>query len=128
MTFSRDRYTAIFRCMRFSSKKARGQESDPRKAILPVWKLVVAIFKRVYTVSEFAVVDEILWPFYGHFSERQHIPSKKARTGIKIWVCADAKSYYCNNAEIYCKSEDSMLDVTKIFGHFYYHFLGSGKN
>lgn len=37
---------------------------------------------------------------------RQYIPSKLAKYGLKFWVLADAKTYYCYNSAFYGGKSD----------------------
>lgn len=61
--------------------------------------------KKNYSLSQTVTIDEILDAFRGRCSFRQCIPSKPAKYGIKIFALTDAKMYYTNDVEVYCRMQ-----------------------
>ncbi|XP_035861066.1 piggyBac transposable element-derived protein 4-like [Sander lucioperca] len=55
----------------------------------------------LYNPGPDVTVDEQLVPFRGRCLFRQHMRSKPARYGVKLWVACDAKSSYAWNVQVY---------------------------
>ncbi|XP_031328287.1 piggyBac transposable element-derived protein 4-like [Photinus pyralis] len=55
-----------------------------------------------FSLGEYVVIDEMLYPFRGRCRWIQYIPSKPAKYGIKMYALCDAKFLYTSNLEFYC--------------------------
>ena len=90
--------------MRFDDKRSRHErrQSDKLAPIRSVLEKFINNCKDSYSPGEFLTIDEKLEPFKGRCSFIQYIPSKPARYGLKIFVLADAKTFYACNLDVYC--------------------------
>ena len=53
------------------------------------------------TPHEHITVDKVMVPFEGHLGFKQFMKDKPVKSGIKLWVSADAVTAYCYNLEVY---------------------------
>ena len=57
--------------------------------------------KNNFQPFEYVTIDEQLLGFRGRCPFKQYIPTKPDKYGIKIWICADVKTYYIYNCMPY---------------------------
>ena len=50
---------------------------------------------------EHVTVDEAMVPFKGRLGFKQFMKDKPVKSGINLWVWADAVAAYCYNLEVY---------------------------
>ena len=58
-------------------------------------------FQDEYVPHEHVTVDEAMVPFKGRLGFKQFMKDKPMKSGIKLWVLADAVTAYCYNLEVY---------------------------
>jgi len=105
---SGERFAEILSLLRFDDRDTR----DTRRAvdkfapIRELWNSFAEQCRTVYTPSPYLTVDEQLLGFRGRCPFRQYIKSKPDRYGIKLWLCADAETYYVYNLKPYLGREE----------------------
>lgn len=102
-TMSESRFRLITRCIRFDDKEQRVLERvrDKLAPIRVVFDKWVYRIRSAYCPGDYITVDEQLLPYRGRTPFTQYIPSKPAKYGIKIWVAADAETFYACNMQVY---------------------------
>lgn len=63
--------------------------------------LLEQTFPEAYTPGKNITVDEGLVKFNGRLSYKQFLPMKSDKFGIKVWLFADADTYYVPRFEVY---------------------------
>lgn len=58
-------------------------------------------FAEAYTPGKNITVDEGLVKFNGRLSFKQYMPMKPDKFGIKVWLLADADTYYVPRFQVY---------------------------
>ncbi|XP_029636826.1 uncharacterized protein LOC115212126 [Octopus sinensis] len=86
-----------------------------------------------YKLSEYATVDEMFAAFRRNYPFRIYMPSKPAKYGIKIFILADAKTFYVSCMEVYMGKQQegpSVVDNsgTAVVKWLVSHINGSGRN
>jgi hypothetical protein len=106
-TMSWSRFTDIKRVVRFDNKNIREEREATNKlaAIRQIWNLFLSNCTSNYKPSADLTVDEQLVPFRGNCKFRVYIKSKSGKYGMKIWIFADAETFYCRNTQIYVGKE-----------------------
>ena len=64
-------------------------------------------FQDEYVPHEHVTVDEAMMPFKGLLGFKQFMKDKPLKSGIKLWVSADAVTAYCYNLAVYTANMDS---------------------
>lgn len=100
-TMSMIMFKKINACIRFDDKELRERERDKLAPIRSIFDKWIQRMKILYCPGDFITVDEQLLPFRGRTQFTQYIPSKPAKYGIKLWVAADAETYYAYNMQVY---------------------------
>ncbi|XP_017483958.1 PREDICTED: piggyBac transposable element-derived protein 4-like [Rhagoletis zephyria] len=95
------RFKEINRCLRFDDKEQRDRHRDKLAPIRFIFDKWVQRLKVSYCVGDFVTVDEQLVPYRGRSPFTQYIPSKPAKYGLKLWVAADAETFYAYNMQVY---------------------------
>lgn len=100
---SRDRFIQIYRFIRFDDKVTRQERKkrDKLAAIREVCDMFVTNCQESFSPYENITIDEQLVAFRGKCPFRQYIKSKPAKYGIKVWICADVKTSYVHNLQVY---------------------------
>lgn len=58
--------------------------------------------KRLYNCERYICVDEIMIPYRGRKCNiKQYMPNKPVKYGIKVWCCANLKSRYVYDLQVY---------------------------
>ena len=114
-TMPRDRFKAILRFIRFDNLDTRLErlQTDKLAPIRFVFDSINSSLNKAYMPNINLTIDEHLCRYRGKCPFKQYIPSKPDKYGIKVFVLADAKTFYPLNLEIYTgkggssnKSED----------------------
>ena len=102
-TMPRDRLRAFFKFLRFDNTATRTERYsvDKLARIREVFETLTNSFSQYYTPGTWVTIDELLARYRGKCPFRQYIPSKPDRYGIKLFVLADAKTFYPINFEVY---------------------------
>lgn len=100
---SRDRFQALTRVMRFDDKNTRVErrERDKMAPIRDVTDKFVTRCRVLYKPGFQVCVDEQLVVYRGRCPFKVYIPSKPGKYGLKVWACADVKTSYVSNLELY---------------------------
>ena len=75
-----------------------------RDKLHKIWYILDTVqqsFKDEYIPYKEVTVDEAMVPFKGRLGFKQFMKDKPVKSGIKLWVCADAVTAYCYNLEVY---------------------------
>ncbi|GBP30952.1 PiggyBac transposable element-derived protein 4 [Eumeta japonica] len=117
---SKNRFLCLLHCLRFDNAVDRAQrkETDKLAAISYIFNRFVSNCQRVYNISQYATVDEMLVPFRGRSFLMIYMPNKPAKYGLKLMCLCDAEIGYFYNCYIYCgKGSDgeSLTDEEKKF-------------
>jgi hypothetical protein len=101
------------RVIRFDNKNTREEReaTDKLAAIRQIWDVFLSNCTSNYKPSAYLTVDEQLVPFRGNCKFRVCMKSKPGKYGIKIWICADAETFYCCNAQIYVEKEGGRTET-----------------
>jgi hypothetical protein len=119
---SRQRFHFLLKCLRFDNMHTREERRavDKFAALREIFEDFNANIKTHYSYGENVTIDEKLEKFRGRCPFRQYIPSKPGKYGIKIFVMADANSFYTGNMEVYVGQNDgpfqksnAAIDVVK---------------
>lgn len=135
VTMSLNRFHFLLRALRFDDRSTRTErkKSDNLSAVREIVELFKDNCKKYYTPGEYLTIDEQLHGFRGRCSFRQYMPNKPARYGLKIFMLADARTFYVSNLEIYAGKQpegpyfasNSPGDVVK---RLIQHISGTGRN
>lgn len=90
----RDRSFSITKFIRFASSNALSTNSKSEEKIRPFCDIVRDICLNVYLPEREISIDETVLLFKGRVHFRQHIPSKRARYGLKTFVLSEASTGY----------------------------------
>jgi hypothetical protein len=111
---SERRFRFLLRCIRFDEIRGRTQRKKVDKIthIRWIFENFVSNYKKLYSISEYACVDEKLQSFRGRCSFQQYMPNKPVKYGIKIFALCDNVTYYTSNLEIYAgKQPDGPFSI-----------------
>ena len=99
----RDRLRAFFKFLLFNSTSTRTERYalDKLAPIRDVFEAINNSFSKFYIPGTSVTVDEHLARYRGKCPFKQYIPSKPDRYGIKMFVLADANTFYPINIKIY---------------------------
>uniref|UniRef100_A0A914CLJ3 PiggyBac transposable element-derived protein domain-containing protein n=1 Tax=Acrobeloides nanus TaxID=290746 RepID=A0A914CLJ3_9BILA len=106
MTFTRLRYNALTRCLKFDLKENRDKKNR-LAAIDEIWTAITNRFKMLNEVpGENMCIDESLVSFFGRVIFKMFMPKKSGKFGIKLFNIVDSDSKYCYDSKIYAGKED----------------------
>jgi len=104
---ARNRFRTILQYLRFDDRSARREKKDrgefvPKdQPVQPFLNLFSANLRRLYVLSLYLTVDEMVVSFRGRCPFRIYMKSKPERYGIKIWAVVDVRSSYVLGLQIY---------------------------
>ena len=88
--------------------------------IRPLITLLEQKFAEVYTPRKNITVDEGLVKFNGRLSFKQYMPMKPDKFGIKVWLLADADTYYVPRFQVYLGKNRTNSELFNRKGLGYY--------
>nr|XP_054592545.1 piggyBac transposable element-derived protein 4-like [Nothobranchius furzeri] len=97
-TMSHTKFKMINSTLRFDDELNRPSRlrQDKLAPIRSIWDMWTHRLQMLFNTGLDVCADEQLVPFRGRCKFRQHMPSKPAKYGLKLWVTADvATSYAC---------------------------------
>ena len=99
----RERLKYLLRFLRFDDFSTRIEriKIDKLAPIRYVFEKIRCSLFDAYDPGKYLTLDEHLCRYRGRCPFRQYIPSKPDKYGIKIWIIADARTYYPVELEIY---------------------------
>ena len=99
----RERFKFILRYLRFDNYSSRLErlKTDKLTHIRFVFENIKSSLFKYYSPGTFLTVDERLARYRGKCSFRQFIQSKPGKYGIKLWIIADARTFYPVVIEVY---------------------------
>lgn len=93
---SRDRFKQLLSCLRFYDCRDE-LTADPLRKVRPFLKLLQQACSNTYRPGEELSADESLLLYKGKLLFKQYIPTKRARSGIKVYcLCESATGYLFN--------------------------------
>ena len=104
---TRDRYTSILRLLRFCDYSQNENDTIKFQKIKPLCEMLKVIWMESYLPEENVCIDEKLMLFKGRVFNRQYIPSKQARYGIKTYALCESKSGYVWNFITHTTKEEN---------------------
>jgi len=106
-----ERFAEILCLLRFDDRGTRESRraTDKFAPIRDLWNLFVEQNRKLYTLSAYMTVDEQLLGFRGKCPFRQYIKSKPDRYGIKLWICADAETFFVFTMKPYLGREEAAI-------------------
>ena len=106
----RDRFKQIlcyFHCANQSGYVPRGEDGhDPLYKVRPIIDILSERFESLYNPNRELSIDESMIGTKCRVPFLQYIPKKPTKWGIKVWVCADAKTAYVTRFCIYTGKEN----------------------
>ena len=102
-SMARERLKHLLRFLRFDdfSTRIERNRNDKLAPIRYVFEKIRSSLFDAYYPGKYLTLDEHLCRYRGRCPFRQYIPSKPDKYGIKIWIIADARTYYPVETEIY---------------------------
>ena len=102
-TMPRERFKTILRFLRFDHHTTRGEriKVDRLAPIRDIFEMVNKSFSAAYNPGKYITIDEHLCRYRGRCGFLQYMPKKPDKYGLKIWILADARTFYPINLEIY---------------------------
>ena len=88
--------------------------------VRPLVTLLEQKFFETYTPGKNITVDEGLVKFNGRLSFKQYMPMKPDKFGIKVWLLADADTYYVPRFQVYLGKNRTNSDLFRQKGLGYY--------
>ena len=70
-------------------------------------------FSEAYIPAKNITVDEGLVKFNGRLSFKQYMPMKPDKFGIKVWLLADANTYYVPRFQVYLRKNRTNTDLCR---------------
>ena len=114
-TMSLKRFNSILRALRFDDKSTRTQRisdtGNQGAAVQEMFEMFLLKCRSSYKCGPSVTIDEQLITFHGHCRFRMFIPSKPGKYGLKLWMMADAETFYCADAQLYAGRVGNQADV-----------------
>ena len=126
----RDRLKVILSFLRFDDASTRlvRSQTDKLAPIRDIFDRIKDTLINSYSPGKWLTIDEHMAGFRGKCPIKLYIPSKPDKYGIKMFIVADAKTYYPCNIEVYIgknslyrnKPEDTVMRLCSRLppGHF----------
>ena len=94
--------------------------NDKLAKLRPLITLLERKFCEIYIPGKNLSVDEALVKYNGRLSFKQYMPAKPSKFGIKVWLLADADTYFVPRFQVYLGKgrEESQLFREKGLGHY----------
>ena len=110
----RNRYQLIHSCLHFNNNDNRIDRGevgyDALFKVRPLLDFVVPLCRQAYAPGETLSIDESMVAFKGRIYFKQYLPSKPTKWGLKVFMLADATSFYCHNIIIYTGKSNYVID------------------
>lgn len=99
LVMSQKRFAILLSCMRFDNPEDRVMRklSDPAAAISELFNTFFQNAQNVFTIGEYACVDEMLVGFRGRCGFKMYMPAKPNKYGLKVMMLTNARSGYAYN-------------------------------
>ena len=89
----------------------RGQDGyDPLFKLRPLLDITAPLYRQVYGPGQALSIDESMVAFKGRCFFKQYMPSKPTKWGIKAFMLADSKSFYCLKFIIYTGKKTFVIE------------------
>ncbi|KAK7110188.1 hypothetical protein V1264_014106 [Littorina saxatilis] len=121
---TRNRFQIILQMLHFNDNSAMPDRNDPAYdrlfKVRPVLDHLFERFQAVYEPRQSVCVDESLLLWKGRLVFRQYNPAKRARFGIKIYLCCESdgdlkgSGGYCYRFKVYAGKDDPINEVTPV--------------
>ncbi|XP_054168430.1 piggyBac transposable element-derived protein 4-like [Oppia nitens] len=109
------RYLTIKRCLHFHSQTNETNEcnNDPLYRVRVLLNHLPKVSQELYQPNKQLTVDESLVGFDGRFSEKQHMPNKAHKQGIKFYVCCESETGYMYNWHCHSSTDKGLPNFTE---------------
>ena len=121
---TRNRFQLILRFLHFNDNSMMPRQGEPNYdrlfKVRPVVDHLHEKFQEVYTPRQNICVDESLLLWKGRLVFRQYLPLKRARYGIKLFLCCESDGVtkgsggYCYRLRVYTGKDDPTTDIAAI--------------
>ena len=102
---TRDRFEKISQSDFHANDRTQYNRNDPNHdkifLVRPIFTIVADKCLEAYLPHKECSVDEAMIAFRGRLGFRKHMPAKPTKYGIKVWVCADSRSGFVNEFDVY---------------------------
>lgn len=98
---ARNRYINILSMLHFSTLTPANDE-DTLYKLKPMIDHLRSVFKEKFTPFQNLCIDESLVSFKGRLRFKQFIPSKRHRSGIKLFMLCDVRTGFILDFIVYC--------------------------
>ena len=124
-TIPKQRFVIISKYIHLTDP-ANEDRTDLLCKVRPLVNLLEQRFQAAYIPGKNISVDEGLVKFNGRLSFKQYMPMKPDKFGIKVWLLADADTYYVPRFQIYLGKNRTNSDLfrEKGLGHYVVWTLG----
>ncbi|XP_047741769.1 piggyBac transposable element-derived protein 4 isoform X2 [Hyalella azteca] len=122
----RDRFLILLRTLHFND--SRGPSTSRLDKLLPITRLLLERYQRVYKLNREVVIDETMVPYRGRPIFRQYIPNKCHKYGCKIFKLCSPDGYTWN-FEICCGRSESCKNLgsaESVVARLMHPLLGTG--
>ena len=110
----RNRYQILNSFLHFNNnenRKERGQDGyDPLFKIRPLLDFTAPIYRQVYGPGQALSIDESMVAFKGRSFFKQYMPKKPTKWGLKAFMLADSRSYFCLKFIIYTGKKTFIIE------------------
>ena len=108
----RDRFKVILRFLRFDDPSTRVERTfqDKLAPIRYVFDSINSSLTNTYLPGKWLCVDEHMAGYRGRCPIKQYLPSKPDKYGIKIFILADARTYFPFGMEAYTGSKSTIAN------------------
>ena len=93
--------TFFHACNNMNQRPVHDPTHDPAYKVNHFSKMLIRIWRHVYTPCREVSIDECLVPFKGRSKHLQYIPSKPHKWGIKVWCLSESGTGYVTNWSMY---------------------------
>ena len=118
-TIPKQRFTTLGKYFHLADPNTEDQ-ADLLCKVRPLVTLLEQKFSEAYTPGKNISVDEGLVKFNGRLSFKQYMPMKPDKFGIKVWLLADADTYYVPRFQVYLGKNCTNSDLFRRKGLGYY--------
>ncbi|OWR48343.1 transposase [Danaus plexippus plexippus] len=102
---SETRFLVLLNCLRFDNPADRAEriKTDKLAAFYGIFDKFIVYSQKLYQLSEYVPIDEMLVEFRGRSHMISYIPQKPRKYGLLIGALCDAKTFYFYNGYLYSK-------------------------
>ena len=111
-TLSRNRFQILSTFLHFNNNMDRAANADDKLfKVRPVLDNLTEKWKRSYNLGEQLSIDEAMLNWQGRVPFKVFMKNKPIKHGIKSYVLANAKTFYCWNISIYKRDKKTIKET-----------------